>query len=372
MDTLEYLNQKREIQSNILDYIDNESELSLALLNKLFKEIKFNQNPSELKETVLMLSSIIQGHHRSSDFFKRIEKIILLLIKDIKKIMSASEIYDIFQNSKQMLLFFIESNIISIDEFTEKSLIMNNFATNFKNYNFLSFFLPEIRGKLEEWRIEQIERNVPEVKGNPPNVFDEKRRIGENDTFIAQVIRKDEIEDFVSYVTQSNLNLDSNIPFSSFESNPLLNGKDLSLIEYATFCGSIQIFQYLRLNNIKLKPSLWIYAIHSDNSDIIHLLEENEVVPEDKSYKECFYESVKCHNINLSNYFLNNYFNNENNEICEYSFKYYNFLVFPDDMVSNLVFFYCCEYNCFNFVKLLLKEKEIDVNKMVILNQKKI
>ena len=51
--------------------------------------------------------------------------------------------------------------------------------------------------------------------------------------------------------------------------------KKPTLIEYAAFNGSIQIFQYLKMNKVELNEELWSYAIHSGNAQIIHLLEEN-------------------------------------------------------------------------------------------------
>ena len=51
--------------------------------------------------------------------------------------------------------------------------------------------------------------------------------------------------------------------------------KKITLIEYAAFFGSIQIFNYLKLNKISLTPSLWKYAIHGNNAEIIQILEEN-------------------------------------------------------------------------------------------------
>ena len=58
--------------------------------------------------------------------------------------------------------------------------------------------------------------------------------------------------------------------------------KNPTLFEYSTFYESIQIFQYLKTNQVKLTPSLWLYVIHSNNAEMIFLLEENHVELEDK------------------------------------------------------------------------------------------
>lgn len=74
--------------------------------------------------------------------------------------------------------------------------------------------------------------------------FDRKRETGENDTYIAEMIRNDLVDDFISYVTRTNTSLTSTIPHSIFETNLYLYGKNPTLIEYTAFSGSIQIFHY--------------------------------------------------------------------------------------------------------------------------------
>lgn len=104
---------------------------------------------------------------------------------------------------------------------------------------------------------------------------------------------------------------------SIFESNDYLLKNEPSLIEYAAFFGSFQIFKYMQLNNVVLKPSLWPYVIHGQNFDLVHLLEEYGIRPEDERYEECLIKSIKCHCVNLANYF-HNYFVKEEIEEKKY------------------------------------------------------
>lgn len=46
------------------------------------------------------------------------------------------------------------------------------------------------------------------------------------------------------------------------------------------------------MNNVELTSSLCIYAIHGNNPDIIHILEENRVQPSDITYLKCFKDEV--------------------------------------------------------------------------------
>ena len=68
-------------------------------------------------------------------------------------------------------------------------------------------------------------------------------------------------------------------------------------MEYAAFFGSIQIFQYLKINGVEMNQELWLYSIHGKNAEIIHLIEERHIEPtiaDVNSYKECFIESISA------------------------------------------------------------------------------
>lgn len=56
-----------------------------------------------------------------------------------------------------------------------------------------------------------------------------KCQIGENDDFICTLIRNDSIEDFVTYVNQTNLSLTSQIKPSIYETNSYLIDKEPAL-----------------------------------------------------------------------------------------------------------------------------------------------
>lgn len=110
-----------------------------------------------------------------------------------------------------------------------------------------------------------------------------KRKAAEIDSFIFQFIQKDLVEDFILHVNKKSISLKSTINLSDYETNAFLFkekvrlNEDVSLIEYATFCGSIQIIRYLLYNDVDEKPSLWHYAIHSNNPEVIYLLEEKGI-----------------------------------------------------------------------------------------------
>ena len=202
------------------------------------------------------------------------------------------------------------------------------------------------------------------------------RQQGENESYICSLIRKDLIEEFISYVHKNSISLSSLIKHSIFETNSFLNQHDTSLIEYASFFGSIQIFQYLSLNKVVLPKSIWIYGIHSNNSEFLrHYIEESNITPEDETYEECVKESIKCHHNDFAEFFKNNLvsensFQNESKILFEErliitSFTYHNFIYIADNYDNSYVFFCLCKYNYKTIVNDLYKSHEDEINNII-------
>ena len=225
----------------------------------------------------------------------------------------------------------------------------------------VNYFQPEFKPFIDQ-KTDEIEI---------PNNFDENRRIGENDLYICELIRSDSIDEFQKYLSQNNLPIETKIEPSVFETNSFLIKNQPSLIEYAAFYGSIQVFKFLLLNDASLNPMLWMYAIHSMNSDMIHLLELYHIEPEDKSYQEILKESIKCHHNNIANYIRENYIHEEieskfgQNEYS-YGFHYHNFDFFTEDFYYHFNFYYACFYDYLQIVEIILKEKAVDLNEQII------
>ena len=142
------------------------------------------------------------------------------------------------------------------------------------------------------------------------------------------------------------MNISSIIKPSIFETNLFLLKRESSLIEYASFYGSMQIIKYLFMNQIELKSTLWLYSIHSKNPELIHFLEENHVKqPIYNERNQCYKESIKCHHNDIASYFLNN-FANETEEQLNDDFEF----TFKNNVVA-----YAFQYRIYSFI-----DKEIN------------
>ena len=339
---------KREIQKKLLCLIeeDGNDEENYRDFFNFFKDQKYY---SKHKDIYFLISKIANNHQRTHDFNQKIEQILFEIKDEIKQICSNLEIFQIFQKNKILLPFLIKNNIITIDK-----AIYNKISKMNKEYNYLEFLYPEIKNFFPKRMNKQIEErifletNIKIDEDENYEIFDEIRKKGENHNYLCELIRNDSVAEFIAYINQSNIPLNSKIKPSIFETNLfLMKKKSTELIEYATFCGSIQIFQYLRINDVKLTPSLWLYSIHGQNAEIIHLLEENSGLLKN-FYSKCLDESLKCHHFNITDYIINNAGIEVDISKCT---KYMNFSYFPDDIYKEEAFYYLCKYDNYDIIK---------------------
>ena len=345
-----YLEKIKEIQNKVLNYVENTEadENNFKEIIKICDDYKIQEDKNDFKLFLYLLNNISNNHHRNSDFFDKFFKILKKYQDYIQNNFTNDEIFIIFQKNKRILLFLFEEKIISIT----KNMITTFSKYKFRNGNFDKFFSNEIKafdGKQNE---------------NSED-FEEKRRIGENDSYICQLIREDKIDDFIVYINQTNLDIKTfEISPSIFETNSFLVKKTVSLIEYSAFFGSIQIFNYLVLNGVKLTSDLFLYAIHSDNQEIFNFLEEKKV---QIISKKILKEAIKCHHFDIENYIIENYFQNINfHDFLPYFLKFYNFHFIVSELLDKSSIYDLFKYDYHDIVKKLLNDKRIDINEQII------
>lgn len=93
----QYLNIKKELYNNLLDYIDNETEADSITFYHYLENIKIRQ------EMILFFGLLVQicnNHHRKLNFNKKIEKIIQYFMTNLKQAFSNHELFEIFKTSK--------------------------------------------------------------------------------------------------------------------------------------------------------------------------------------------------------------------------------------------------------------------------------
>ena len=370
----------KSIQNSFLEFLEKESDGEDEYDNfiNLVSTHQINNDKHEFKALLRLMNSIWNNHHRVGNFISKFERVLRHFKQDLQKNFSNSEIFDIFKDNKRILLFLLEEKLMTIDEYIFSIITSREYVEK----NYCVYFQPEIKPLLTQENIEQygilneclkddkfIERMNKKVESN----FYEKRREGENDDYLCELIRFNKIKEFITFVERTNLPLKNEIKKSIFETNQLLIEKDkISLIEYASFYGSNDIIKYMEKKGVELTSTMWIYAIHSCNAELIRYLEDNHISPPGNDYNEILEESIKCHHNEISNYIIDNLIKEEDlqnniekkyhDNLYRYAVESYNYCFFPTNMKYKNMFFYLCKFDYFKLVKLYLAEGTIDIN----------
>ena len=358
MELDEYIEKMKDIQNYVLSFIDSDdcSTLMKDDLFKFFDEKHILEDKSNMKPLLKLFVKILNNYHHFPYFFKKIEIILSYFKESMKQNLSNKEIFHIFRKHNRIILFLIQEKILEIDK---------NLVQQMVDYNehYLKYFFPEIKSFIDDETIlQQFESEIPED-------FEKKRENFDNENYLYQLIQNDSIDDFVIYMNRTNTSVNSKIIPSIFETNQFIIKNNLSLIEYAAFYGSIQIFQYLKYNGAILFPNLWISSIHGANPEIIHILEEYNF-QQKISYQEYYNEAIKCHHNNIAVYLKGNLMDENNineNSISENIFKSRNYTFFPMNYNDKQIAKFLCKYNYVKLVKILLETKKLD--KDILINE---
>ena len=328
MEIQDYININKNLYTTFSKYIDNhlDDNDEYQNLTSFLTTHDYLTNVEILPEFLRLISNVSKNHTRENNFLNKIYKILYFLKDTLNNIFPKLEIFNIFKDNKIVLLFLF-TNIIETD-----ATIIENLK---QTYLFDDYFYKIAKPFLDSRKKQEIEKFL--IKVGIFDDFDERCQKGENDSYLCYLIRNDKIEQFIQYINKNSIDLNSIIKTSIFETNPFLikNKKTTTIIEYASFFGSIQIIQYLRSNSIQLTESAWIYAIHSNNAELFTIFQENCSVTVKKTfYKELFKEAIKCHHNEIAQYIFENYYNDENGmiDLYDYILCYHNFNFFPDDV----------------------------------------
>ena len=138
----EYLDNMKEIQSCLLEFIDNgdAEDENLNNLLELLRHHKILNEKNDFEAFLQLLVAISNNHHRFPNFFNKIFQILRMVKDDINNKFSNIEILNIFESSKRVLLFLLDEKIAKVDQYFLKSLQTKEYIDNkFYNYFFVEF-----------------------------------------------------------------------------------------------------------------------------------------------------------------------------------------------------------------------------------------
>ena len=147
MSIQEYIEDMKKIQSNLLLFLEEESntEDNFENLRNLLIKQKIQEDKHIFSSFLYLLAKIVDNHHRGPNFFDKIFQILQILKSDIKRCYSNSEIFHLFKNNKRVLLFLIEEQMMQLD----RDIILD-MVTIYYHEQYMRYFLPELKPYMHE------------------------------------------------------------------------------------------------------------------------------------------------------------------------------------------------------------------------------
>ncbi|OHT14830.1 hypothetical protein TRFO_14777 [Tritrichomonas foetus] len=248
------MNDLIEVQDMLLNISQYNEEETF----EYFSNSPFFESKDHLRT---LLNSIIAALNSRPTNYQHYVNLISYLIPIITTFFQQEELVEEIFGHNIIRLRLLEENIIDFSQIYKYD----------KSESTFFFFAPEFQKYYPEYFDENkiIVRNL-----NMENHII-KRLEGMNESEIAIIIRNDDIEQFQSFISRTNTSLNSNIPNSFYEICLFLKNS-VSLIEYAAFFGSTEIFKFLWVNNVNLPSTLCDFAVAGGNYEIVHLIESNK------------------------------------------------------------------------------------------------
>ena len=106
----EYLNKMYDFYDGLINYLDDENVDSDKFEEYIKNTDKLNTHidKNDFKLFLCLLSSLSINHHRSHNFFNKIQKIIMYSAKTF----TSDELMEIFKDSKPIMLFLFRTRKI--------------------------------------------------------------------------------------------------------------------------------------------------------------------------------------------------------------------------------------------------------------------
>ncbi|KAK8871932.1 hypothetical protein M9Y10_007678 [Tritrichomonas musculus] len=399
-----WIDKMKNIQRVFLEYLREESNIEENFENliQIIKDQQIAEQRYEFKELLHLISKIMNNHKRVNNFLNKIERILQHFKSKITEYFSSTEIFEIFKYNKRLLLFLVEEKIMTFNEYIVSQITKNDFIYQKK---YAQYFAPEIRPFITKEFIQKYgkpefgeinEKNhigfktknsyltntsfIKEIIKEKKSDFYEKRKEGENDNYLCKLIRLRQAKAFFVYANKMNLLLTETVPLSVFETNSYLMNENVTYVEYAAFFGSIEIIRCLENIGYELSSNMWLFSIHSDETELIEYLKHKSIKPPKCDYVKVLKESIKCHHNDLSNYIINNFLGrnfiskneeglrfeiNYYNNIFRCAYAYHNYCFFPKNIKFKYSFYYLCEFDYVKLVKFYLENMNIDVNAVI-------
>ncbi|OHS99938.1 hypothetical protein TRFO_33546 [Tritrichomonas foetus] len=173
-------------------------------------------------------------------------------------------------------------------------------------------------------------------------------------------IRNDDVESFQTHIIQNNIDINAKYEMNRY--NILNERRSLSCLEYSALYGSVKCFKYLISNQATInKNTLSGYAIIGNNSEIIHLCDENEC-----SFSKTLKLSIQFHHHHLTEWLIENEKDKTQTNLIAHCIHFHNYKTLQSLFLNvhdiNCVLFDSVRYNNYSLSKFFFPYFSYQIN----------
>ena len=270
----------------------------------------WNVNEKNFNESVESIMNLIDNNYPYS-FYLLLSQIIfssfasrakssdtcLRFVKAIETREANNKMFEIFTH--YLLGLSSQESFYLLSEMIEQNLIDPKTVRNIESF----YFAPYKTNHEIDWKSSfplSIQLNFNELSKDNWSLHKKYVHEGVNHLEIAKIIRNDDIQKLQEISSKADFDFNQGVVPSLYEIFSFINKRNISLIDYAAFFGSIKCFKFLMLNGSDLKNT-GKYAIAGGNLEIIHLCEQN-----DSSFEESYEAAVEFHQNDVFHYLYEN------------------------------------------------------------------
>ncbi|KAH0794458.1 cask-interacting protein (caskin) 1,2 [Histomonas meleagridis] len=313
--------------ANLQEYINTINETNSQTIIQTIKSSKFFQKEKYHHDLCLFILISCEIRPKSNEQH-------LSLIEDLCKLsdhfhseLKKTVVSEITQRGGNFYVYrqLFLRNLLELD------LIKKIYNTDIKNFFYMNatahnmikiWFGPELKLKFDD---RNDDETAKEIYNKDINSYIKLINNGYNPNVYATAIRNDDIDELQSLCSATDFDFNMTIKPSPFERTTFLNFEEITLLQIATFYGSIKCFRFLILNGCSTDNCPMFSGCNSNNnnSEIIRLLYQ-----ENNNFEAALISSTLYHNNEIYEWFasitgnINIYKNIQYTKYLRYNYRY--------------------------------------------------
>lgn len=273
--------------SEAIDLILSNHTCSYVMAKTLYKFCY-----SKPKNIEIYLSFLHEVKTKENSLFKFFRRILFIDYKTQDSIKTDAKTSFSDKNGSKVRpeIIFILNKLIEMKDLQPTDLIHSRIQNHLQ---FIHYYDNSQMKEIQKTCTSEFKVQLNELLNNDWSIHLNYLSKGFHPHLAIKSIEIDDVKNLSMLIANKTIDKDSIVPYSIYQrfQSPLEN---MTLIELAAFCSSIECFKYLLLNGAKQNERLPIFAVCGGNDEIIHICEQNNL-----EFKDEVEFSLKYHHIEI-------------------------------------------------------------------------